>query len=202
MRRNCIVFVVYFLLWGIGAQAQDLVLGRVVDATDGQPLLGAQILVEPSGKGTLSDNFGRFELQFAPTDSRLLIRYLGYGQKEFELGRGTIDLGTITLNRSDTTLDEVVVSASARNFKPDFVGSNFRIYPIAMKNINPLSTEEVLRTIPGVNIMVGHGAVQPPEHKHPWFMGKKIEKSVALGRRNPYGAGSLYCTGGLLQPGQ
>ena len=198
MNRNNIAFLLCLLMCGVVVQAQDLVRGRVVDATDGQPLLGAQILVEPSGKGTLSDNFGRFELQFAPGDNKLLIRYLGYGQKELELGRGTFDLGTITLNRSDTTLDEVGVSASARNFKPDFVGSNFRIYPIAMKNINPLSTEEVLRTIPGVNIMVGHGAVQPPEHKHPWLVGEKIQKSIALGRRNPYGTGSLYCTGGLL----
>src|SRR5690606_24718165 len=162
MYRHIIIFFVFLLMMNIGAQAQDLVRGRVVDATDGQPLPGAQILVEPSGRGTLSDDFGRFDLQMASGDGKLLIKFLGYEQKLLDLGGVTIDLGTIALNRSNTALDEVIVSASSRNFKTDFVGSNFRIGPIALKNINPLSTEEVLRTIPGVNIVGDMGISNRP----------------------------------------
>jgi len=185
---------------GVVVQAQDLVRGRVVDATDGQPLLGAQILVEPSGKGTLSDNFGRFELQFAPGDNKLLIRYLGYGQKELELGRGTFDLGTITLNRSDTTLDEVVVSASARNFKPDFVGSNFRIDPIALKNINPLSTEEVLRTIPGVNIVGDMGLSNRPNISIRGSWGRRSRKVLLLEDGTPMAPAPYIAPGAYYNP--
>ena len=113
------------LLLGLHATSQENIKGKVVDASNGQPLVGAQIVLNPSQKGTLTDEFGYFQIDAGSDDNSLIVRYLGYEEQEVSISN-TNDLGTLALKRSNTTLSEVIVSASPKSFKSEFKGSNFR----------------------------------------------------------------------------
>src|SRR5690606_17796837 len=63
------------------------------------------------------------------------------------------ELGTIALSVSPTSLSEIIVSATSQNYRSDFKGSNFTISPRDIRNTNPLNTEDVLKTVPVVNIV-------------------------------------------------
>ncbi len=193
-------FFMTFIFAGYVGHAQINLSGKVVDAADGQPLLGAQIVVSPSGKGTLTDDYGSFQLLVDGDDKSLIVKYLGYEELLLPVSGTTSDLGTLQLTRSNTTLDEVVVSASAKNFKSDFVGSNFRINPVTLQNINPLSTEEVLRTIPGVNIVGDMGLSNRPNISIRGSWGRRSKKVLLMEDGTPSAPAPYIAPGAYYNP--
>ncbi|MDF0717557.1 TonB-dependent receptor [Muricauda sp. 334s03] len=194
-----ILFFISILFHGFQAQSQESLKGKVVDATDGQPLIGAQIVLKPSNKGTLTDDFGNFEVQADSDDSSLAVKYLGYEEWEVSIP-DSHDLGTIALKRSNTTLSEVIVSASPKNFKSEFKGSNFRINPVSLKNINPLSTEEVLRTIPGVNIVGDMGLSNRPNISIRGSWGRRSKKVLLMEDGTPSAPAPYIAPGAYYNP--
>lgn len=189
-----------FLLTGALVQAQDRISGKIVDADNGQPLLGAQVLLAPSDKGTVTDDFGRFSILKNEGDHALIIKYLGYEDKQVSLSTPDVDMGVIALTRSNTTLDEVVVSASAKNFKSEFVGSNYRINPVALKNMNPLNTEEVLRTVPGVNIVGDMGLSNRPNISIRGSWGRRSKKVLLMEDGTPSAPAPYIAPGAYYNP--
>ncbi|WP_318344627.1 carboxypeptidase-like regulatory domain-containing protein [Flagellimonas baculiformis] len=189
-----------FLLTGALAQAQDRISGKIVDADNGQPLLGAQVLLVPTNKGTVTDDFGRFTILKNEGDHALIVKYLGYEEKQVSLSTSDVDMGIIGLTRSNTTLDEVVVSASAKNFKSEFVGSNYRINPVALKNMNPLNTEEVLRTVPGVNIVGDMGLSNRPNISIRGSWGRRSKKVLLMEDGTPSAPAPYIAPGAYYNP--
>ncbi|NVN19946.1 TonB-dependent receptor [Muricauda sp. HICW] len=187
------------LLFGLLGRSQENLIGKVVDATDGQPLVGAQIVLNPSQKGTLTDEFGYFQIAVDPGDSSIIVRYLGYEEQKMSISN-MLELGTIALKRSNTTLSEVIVSASPKNFKSEFKGSNFRINPISLKNSNPLSTEEVLRTIPGVNIVGDMGLSNRPNISIRGSWGRRSKKVLLMEDGTPAAPAPYIAPGAYYNP--
>ncbi|MER3318572.1 MAG: TonB-dependent receptor [Allomuricauda sp.] len=190
----CVIF-----LMGFTSNAQEKIKGKVVDASDGQPLIGAQIILKPSKKGTMTDDFGRFEVKADSHDGSLAVKYLGYEEWEASIP-DNYDLGIIALKRSNTTLSEVIVSASPKNFKSEFKGSNFRINPVTLKNINPLSTEEVLRTIPGVNIVGDMGLSNRPNISIRGSWGRRSKKVLLMEDGTPSAPAPYIAPGAYYNP--
>ncbi|HLU92497.1 MAG TPA: SusC/RagA family TonB-linked outer membrane protein [Membranihabitans sp.] len=84
------------------------VTGRIIDV-DGEPLIGVNILVKGSGKGTTTDFEGQFTLDDVDDRDVLIISYLGYETQEVSIeGRTSLD---IILQENAQTLDEIVVTA-------------------------------------------------------------------------------------------
>ena len=187
------------LLLGLHATSQENIKGKVVDASDGQPLVGAQIVLNPSQKGTLTDEFGYFQMDAGSDDNSLIVRYLGYEEQEVSISN-TNDLGTLALKRSNTTLSEVIVSASPKSFKSEFKGSNFRINPVSLKNSNPLSTEEVLRTIPGVNIVGDMGLSNRPNISIRGSWGRRSKKVLLMEDGTPAAPAPYIAPGAYYNP--
>lgn len=88
-------------------QAQQLIKGKVFDA-DSTVLVGVNVSVKGSLKGTITDINGVFELQAYVTDT-LVFSYIGYKTSEYSLmGRTSI----FAVLRADVyTMDDVVVTA-------------------------------------------------------------------------------------------
>lgn len=195
---STMIFMI-FLLMGTGAHSQKMLKGKVVDATDGQPLIGAQIMLESSHKGTLTDDFGTFLMRADAEDDMLMIKYLGYETARIAIPSSN-DLGTIGLKRSNTTLDEVIVSASPKNFKSEFKGSNFRVDPVSLKHINPLSTEEVLSTVPGVNIVGDMGLSNRPNISIRGSWGRRSKKVLLMEDGTPSAPAPYIAPGAYYNP--
>ena len=66
----------FLLMAQLGFAQQITVTGQVLDASDGQPLIGAGVMVSTGG-GTVTDYDGKFVLQ-APADASLTFSSLGY----------------------------------------------------------------------------------------------------------------------------
>ncbi|MEM6698176.1 MAG: TonB-dependent receptor plug domain-containing protein, partial [Bacteroidota bacterium] len=88
--------------------AQITVNGTILNASDQTPIIGASILEQDTGNGTISDVEGRFQLEVAE-DASLSISYLGYEPKVVEvLGQTRLE---ILLSEKAQTLEGVVVTA-------------------------------------------------------------------------------------------
>ncbi len=96
-----------FLYLGAFSQTK-LIEGRVID-DQGQAVPNASVTVKNvKGKGTQTDESGRFKLQ-AAAGSVLVVSSVGFANKEITVGSQAVV--TVTLARSAGELDEVVVTA-------------------------------------------------------------------------------------------
>jgi TonB-linked SusC/RagA family outer membrane protein len=74
-----------------------------------QPLGGANVTVKESGKGTITNASGEFELSLAPVNSTLIISFVGYAPEYVKVKEGSIL--RIYLKEAKDQLDKVVVQA-------------------------------------------------------------------------------------------
>src|SRR5690606_25848383 len=200
MNKKVTIILISLLTMSQLVFSQTNITGKVIDQTDQQPLIGALIQLQSSENGTVTDEQGYFELKNVNDNDNIIIKYLGYEESIIEINAQTSDLGTIQLQRANTTLNEVIVSASPNNYKGDFKGSNFRINPIALKNINPLSTEEVLRTVPGVNIVGDMGLSNRPNISIRGSWGRRSKKVLLMEDGTPSAPAPYIAPGAYYNP--
>lgn len=86
--------------------AQIRVSGTVTSSDDGEPVVGASILVQGTKTGTVTDVDGNFQLT-APEGSELKVSYLGMKTKNVKAAASL----KIVLQSDNRTLDDVVVTA-------------------------------------------------------------------------------------------
>jgi len=117
--------------------------GTVRDA-QGEPLIGATILVKGTGSGTVTDFEGNFSLS-APDDATvLLVSYTGYESQEvFIDGRTAID---IVLNENVSTLDEIVVVGYGSVKKSDLTGA---VSSVKSEDLSAFPTLGVIEAMQG-----------------------------------------------------
>ncbi len=127
----------------LSAQATE-VTGTVVDP-DGEVLIGANVLLKESTKGTTTDLDGKFSLEVEDVNNTILVvSYIGYGTKEVELA-GRTNL-TITLLEGQQLVDEVVVVGYGTQNKSDLTGS---ISSVKSEDINRIPTGNVAQALQG-----------------------------------------------------
>src|SRR5690606_37243137 len=131
MKKRVIYTLFAFVLFSIPLLSQTEITGLVIDGKDNQPLVGAQIVLK-NGKGSVTDERGYFNITTDKIRDTIRIKYLGYIDEIMTVTVDKSALGTIELDRSSTTLNEIVVSASPHNFKKGFKGSNYRINPASL----------------------------------------------------------------------
>ncbi len=200
MNKKITIILISLLTISNWAFSQENIIGKVIDHTDQQPLIGALVQLQSSENGTVTDEQGNFELKNVTDNDKIIIKYLGYEESIIQVNIQTTDLGVIELQRANTTLDEVIVSASPNNYKGEFKGSNFRINPITLKNINPLSTEEVLRTVPGVNIVGDMGLSNRPNISIRGSWGRRSKKVLLMEDGTPSAPAPYIAPGAYYNP--
>ncbi|MBM6718649.1 TonB-dependent receptor [Bacteroides gallinaceum] len=100
----------------IAAQQTRTVSGQVVDS-NGESIIGANIVEKGTANGTITDMDGKFSLKTAP-NATLVISYIGY--KTIEMKASEVKAGqTITLQENAEMMDEVVVIGYGTQRKGD-----------------------------------------------------------------------------------
>ena len=113
---------------GEAAQQANKVTGIVKDA-NGEPVIGANVMVKGQSIGTITDIDGRFVLD-APKEAVLQITYIGYVSQEVKVsGKKEIN---VVLKEDTETLDEVVVIGYGTAKKSDLTGATTQIKPEAL----------------------------------------------------------------------
>ncbi len=109
MKRK-LMFLLACLFVGIGlatAQTQS-VSGIVTSEEDGEPIVGASVLVKGTNQGGITDINGRFNLSNVPSTAKTLqVSYIGMKTKDVNIGPNL----SIVLSPDTEVLDEVLVTA-------------------------------------------------------------------------------------------
>lgn len=110
MKRK-LMFLMTFLFIGIGLVTAQTsrVTGLVTSEEDGQPVVGASILVNGTTLGTITDIDGKFTITNVPSSAKTLrVSYVGMISQDVSIKPGVIK---VVLKSDAKALDEVVVTA-------------------------------------------------------------------------------------------
>lgn len=145
------------LFFGIGLlNAQTAkVTGFVLSEEDGQPVIGATVLVKGTTIGTATDAQGRFVLaDLPPSAKKLVVSFIGMETVEVDVKPSL----TIRLHQDAKQLDEVMVVAYGTTKKSSFTGAAQVIKNDQIEKMNVVSVTKALEgTSPGLQVMGGSG---------------------------------------------
>ena len=130
-------------------QSEVTVTGQVVDQ-DGEPMIGATVVVDGTSQGAITDLDGNFTIK-VPANASLKISSIGYKSKVVKAKSGSI--GVITLESDNTELDQVVVVGYGVQKKADLTGSVSIVNAEEMKKVSNSNISTMLEgKVAGVQI--------------------------------------------------
>jgi TonB-linked SusC/RagA family outer membrane protein len=132
------------------------VSGRVTDS-QGEPLVGVNVLEKGSGRGVITDADGAYSIRVASGRSVLQFSYLGYTSQELPVGnKRNINL---SLHENAQNLDEVVVVGFGVQKKVNLSGS---IGTVSSKALQDRPVENIGQALQGTvgNLFVNVGTGQ------------------------------------------
>ena len=109
IRRFHFLLFMFCTLWAaLPMAAQNInVKGRVVDAKDNEPIIGATVMVKGTTKGSVSDIDGNFQIAGVSSKATITVSSIGYKAVEVAVnGQTNIQ---VALKEDSEVLDEVVV---------------------------------------------------------------------------------------------
>ncbi|WP_418698840.1 SusC/RagA family TonB-linked outer membrane protein [Bacteroides sp.] len=136
-------------------QSVITVKGQVVDEK-GETIIGANVIVEGTTNGMITDMDGNFSLQCA-VGSNLKISYIGYLPRTVKV-TGDTGILKIVLKEDAETLDEVVVVGYGTMKKSDLTGSVASVNAEEMMKRNPVNLGQGLQgAAAGVSVIRSSG---------------------------------------------
>ncbi len=150
--KSMLLTLVAFVMGAAVSFAQTkTVKGSVTDATTGESIIGANVVVVGTTHGTMTDVNGNFTLNNVPENGSLRVSYIGYAAQEVAVaGKSSFD---ITLKEEGEDLDEVVVVGYGTQKKADLTGSVSIVDADAMKKVSNSNISTMLEgKVSGVSI--------------------------------------------------
>ncbi|MCM1198354.1 MAG: SusC/RagA family TonB-linked outer membrane protein, partial [Clostridium sp.] len=133
--------------------------GIVTDAEDGQPIIGASVMIEGTTTGTITDVDGKFTIEAGP-QATLLIESLGYvHQKVAVEGRTALK---ISMKVESTLLDAVVMMGYSSMKKTELSSS---VVSMKGETLRDVTTPDVGNMLQGkvAGVLVYNASGQPGE---------------------------------------
>jgi len=154
------------LLWAGPAEAQEVgtITGQVTEAATGQALVGAQIYIENSTIGALSNASGRYLLTRVPVGARRIVALLiGYGPVTLDVNVTAAQSVVVDFALSQTAiaLDEVVVTATGQQRKRELGNTVATVQAAEIMEVAPVTNAfDLLQArAPGVQVINAGGTV-------------------------------------------
>ncbi len=148
------------IVLAIPAAAQQITIsGQVTDASDGQPLIGAGVLLS-NGNGTITDYDGKFVIQ-APANATVTFSSLGYVSiSEAVNGRTVIN---VALHPDTEALEEVVVLGYTTQKKAELSSA---VVSMSGEKLRDVATNDVGNMLQGkvAGVVVMNGSGRPGEN--------------------------------------
>lgn len=133
------------------------ITGVIIDE-QGEPVIGASVMVKGTSIGTITDVDGHYSLSNVPLNSIVNISYIGY--KSLELKADNKTLAHITLKEDNEMLDEVVVVGYGTIKKANLSGAVGQISSKEIEHRISGNTGQTLQgLIPNLNVSFSDGAI-------------------------------------------
>src|ERR1700712_2604461 len=133
----------FFLLLSSSLYAQTKITGRIIGASDKQPIAGATVQAVGARAATLTSSDGTFELPVTKAPKELRISVVGYQPMTVPVSGDAV--GDISLTTNSTSLNDVIVTGYTSQRKRDVTGSVAVVSVKDMKNIVTGSPEQMLQ---------------------------------------------------------
>ena len=155
-KQRSLLLVALLLMGCLQLFAQTRTIkGEVTDAQNGDPLIGATIMVEGEKSGTVTDFDGNFVLQVSSSAKKIKVSYIGYIDKILAVSENM----KVKLESDSKALADVVVIGYGTARKSDLTGS---VATVKAKDFNKglvSSPEQLINgKISGVQIMSNSGS--------------------------------------------
>ena len=132
-------------------QEKRKISGSVIDEA-GSPIPGANVFVEGTDYGTVSDFDGKFTMEIPSNFKTLSITYIGYRRQDVNIEN--MDNVTVTLIESASQLDEIVVVGYGTEARRNITGAIASVSPEEINTQPKANVVEMLDgRLPGVQIM-------------------------------------------------
>ncbi len=129
------------------AFAQEVVTGKVTAAENGDPLIGANVLIKGTSQGTITDIDGKYALSIPASVSEptLIFSYIGYVNQEEPINqRSTVN---IELAEDAKSLDEVIITAFGVAKEKKAV--NYSVQEVKSEEILETNQDNVVNALQG-----------------------------------------------------
>ena len=153
MKKRIITLLAMMLCLVGGVFAQTNVNGTVISQEDGEPIVGASILVVGTDIGTATDLNGKFSLTVPAGSSKLRVSYVGMETLEVDAQP------SMNIELKTEILDEVIVVAYGTAKKSAFTGSAATVNSDEIsKKITTNVADALVGTVSGLQLRGSSGA--------------------------------------------
>lgn len=139
-----LVFVALFALVSTVAFSQGKTITGVVVDNYGETVIGANVVVEGTTNGAITDIDGKFTINNVSPQSKLVISYIGFATQTIQVGNNTHL--RVELTEDAQTLDEVIVVGYGVQRKSDVTGALARV---SEKELKAMPVKDALQAMQG-----------------------------------------------------
>ena len=133
----------------VSAQTAEVTLkGKVIDAADGYPIIGASVVVDGTSVGAITDVDGNFELKIPKKKCDIVISCIGYEDEVmvYTLNNAS-SFGRIVMSANAEQLADVVVTGVYERKKESFTGSSATFKTDELKAVGSSNVLQSLKTL-------------------------------------------------------
>ena len=132
-----------------------VVTGTVVDAVEGTPLIGANVMIKGMKTGVITDLNGNYSVKVSNSKDVLVVSYIGYKTREVPVE----DLAVINIKLSSNNemLDEVIVVGSGTQKKVSVTGAISTVKGDFLKSSSSSLTSSLAGRLAGVMVTTNSG---------------------------------------------
>ena len=140
--------------WPLLAANYGKIVGKVIDEETGDPLVGANVILEGQGIGAATDLAGEYViLQVPPGEYDVVVEYIGYTKAVYEkmqVRTNRITYLNVSLKSATLTGEEVVITATPVIVQKDNAATLRTVSIEDIQALPAVTVSDVLRTQPGV----------------------------------------------------
>jgi len=114
------------------------VSGHISDASSGEDLIGASVMIEESGKGSVSNLYGFYSVNLLPGEYNLIFSYVGYLSQVRKIDLRSDTRINVELIENIQELEEVTIRSERRN--SNVSSADMSVNQLAIKSIRRIPT--------------------------------------------------------------
>lgn len=156
MKRKFTISLSLLFLCAMAIFAQDKTIKGVVKDTQGEPIIGANVMVKGTNIGSATDLDGKYTISVPSSANMLTVSYIGMRDIEVPI-RG--DVVNIIMEEDVSSLDEIVVVGYGSRARKDLTGSVGSVSGVKIAAVPVTSAAVALQgKISGVQVTTVDGA--------------------------------------------
>ena len=138
------LFLLLFSVLALVGQAR-LVTGTVIQASDGEPVIGGSVTIKGVAGGVVTDYDGKYSIDVPNDASVLCFSFVGLKSQEIKVGsQSVID---VVLEDNTEVLNEVVVTAMGQSQQKSKL--NFSVQELKSEDVTAGSSSNFVSTLQG-----------------------------------------------------